>query len=540
MLADRPSARYLLLFSALAAAVSCSDRTQLTNPLGAGDASRAAAAPTNAGKVKVKQLQLASNTLGIEGPAVTGTVIIGNSGAPIDNVTLRGTLVQGAATRLAASAQLTCAGTPGTLPNGTCSMTISVAASNAADGSGTLVAGAALFVLDVVQDVAGTPSVLATKSLDVNLTGAVTISSLTLQSTTLTIDGPSVEWTAILNNPGGTRNDVTLQGEIFQGTAEKGAGGTSVTCGAAIGVLPPGACTVSFTAVASNSTGGIGTLVPGAATFRLQLIETSGGTSTVLDTKSVAITLAAPHVAFTDVTLSSTYVVLDGPSLDFTASAENTTSSTLSNMLVQVNLIQGGVVLATTGAWVNCGAGSGIFPAGASCTVSGSLIISSSILALTTGDATIQVRLVEFASTTTTFDSRTFPVTVVPNTPSIAKLQLQSTTMAIESATNYTVTLYNPTNAALSIVVVQADIIQGAADRAAGGTNVWCDPAGGTMPVGACTFPWHVVISNSNAGSGTLVAGSATLRLRLIHYDVATNTTTTLDEKLVPVTLTSP
>jgi hypothetical protein len=60
------------------------------------------------------------------------------------------------------------------------------------------------------------------------------------------------------------------------------------------------------------------------------------------------------------------------------------------------------------------------------------------------------------------------------------------------------------------------------------------------MPVGACTFSWHVVISNSNGGSGTLVAGSATLRLRLIHYDVATNTTTTLDEKLVAVTLTSP
>jgi len=543
MLTNRQNARYLLLFSALAAAVSCSDRTQLTNPLAPRGASRTAAAPPTSNKIKVKQLQLSNNTLNIEGPTVTGNVTISNSGTPIDNVTLRGTLVQGDASRLAVTTPLTCAGTLGTLPNTTCSMSFNVAASNGGDGSGTLVPGAAVFVLDVVQDVGGTPTVLATKSLNVNLAGAVAISSLTLESLTLTIGGPSVGWTAIVTNPEGTRQNVVLQGELFQGSTEKGAGGLSVTCGSAIGVLPPGDCTISFAATASNSAGGPGTLVPGDATFRLQLIETSGGTSTVLDTKTIAVTLVAPaasHVAFTNVTLSSTYVVLDGPSVTFNASAENTTSTALTNMLVQANLIQGGVVLATTGAFVNCGAGSGAMPAGSSCTASGNLTIASSIPSLTTGDATIEVRLVEFASTSTTYDTRTFAVTVVPNAPSIAKLQLQSTTIAIGSGTNYTITLYNPTNAALSIVALQADILQGAAQRAAGGTNVWCDPTGGTMPVGACTFLWHFGVSNSNGGTGTLVAGSATLRLRLLYFDAETRLTTTLDERLVPVTLTAP
>jgi hypothetical protein len=540
MLATRPPGRrYLLALAALAAAAACSDRTHVTNPLVPGAASRTGAAPPNGGKIRVKQFQLSSNTLNIDGPAVSGNVSIGNSGAPIDNVALRGEIVQGTVSHAALTVQLTCAGNPGTLPNGTCTMTFTAAASNSPGDAATLVPGAAVFVLDVVQDPAGAATVLASKSLNVNLVGAVAITSLTLQSTTLAIGGTGVDWTATLNNPGGSLNNVTLQGEFLQPGVERAAGGLAVVCGSAAGVLPPGTCTASFIATASNSLGGSGTLTPGAATFRLQLIETNGGTSTVLDTKTVDVTLVTNTPRIDEVTLSSTYLVVDGPSMDFTVAVTNPTTNTISNAWVQLNLIQGGVVRVSLSEIVECGAGDGVFTPG-TCSVSGHFSLYSYFEGLSLGDATLQVRLFQSGSTSIDYDSKPFAVSVVPNTPSIAKWELASTTIPIESGVDYTVTLFNPTSAPLSVAVVQADIFQGTTQKAAGGANVSCNsPLDGTMPVGACTFQWHAVISNS-AGTGTLVAGPATLRLRLKLFDSASQTTTTLDEKSVSVTLTTP
>jgi len=661
----RRRTRGLLLVSALAAGAACGDRTQLTNPLSAGDASRTAAAPTNSGKVKVKTFQLSSNTLGIEGSSDAGNVSVANAGSPIDGVSIRGEIVQGSATRQAMLTQLNCAGTPGTLPGGQCDMTFNASASNSAIGTGILAPGSAVLVLDVIQTVGNTVNVLATKSLNITLVTPLGISSLTLNSTTLVIEGSAVGWTATIANPGSALHGVALQGYIIQGSTQRAAGGAQISCGGGLGVLPAGTCTFSFATSASNSNSGSGTLVSGAATFQLQLLE-SATTTTVLDTKTVSVTLAVPHVTVTSVaanpqnfaidgpsttvtvvlnnatgasvsglrlselitqslgpasraaggaslscgagdgvmptgdctmtlsasasnsaagtgtliaqlaslevdlvqatangdvtvdsksvsvgllpapkpvitnaTLGSQYVVLGGPSLSYSVSLNNQNVNSFTSVIVHVRLMQGGVQFAITGGPVDCGAGTGVFPSG-TCSVSGSLGVPASVPGLTLGDATIEVDLLQFTgSSFTPYDSKTIPVTVVANTLGIVSLQLESTTIAIGSFTNYTVTVYNPGSTSLSTVFVQGEMLQGGTDNAANGTNVICGTAGsGVLPPGFCTFQFTAAASNSGSGTGTLVAGPATFQLTLNIYDGTT--TTAVDVKSVPVTLVNP
>ena len=116
----------------------------------------------------------------------------------------------------------------------------------------------------------------------------VTLANLSLASTTLTIGGLAVDYTVDVVNSGGKQTSVVLQGEIFQGNTVRAAGGLHVVCGGELGVLPHGTCPTSFTAQASNSTGGSGTLVPGAATLRLTVVAADGST---LALTSAAITL---------------------------------------------------------------------------------------------------------------------------------------------------------------------------------------------------------------------------------------------------------
>ena len=109
-----------------------------------------------------------------------------------------------------------------------------------------------------------------------------------LEISKLTIGGPSVPYAATLLNPGtGDLSVVVLQAFIQQPGASRAAGGFQVTCGAAIGVLPPGTCNTNFTLNASNTGAGSGTLIAGSATavFELRL---NGG---VVDTFSIPVTL---------------------------------------------------------------------------------------------------------------------------------------------------------------------------------------------------------------------------------------------------------
>lgn len=124
----------------------------------------------------------------------------------------------------------------------------------------------------------------------------VALANLVLESSTLAIDGLAVNYTVDIVNSGKKREGVGLQGTIGQlgsdgvTSAVRAAGGITVDCEKGAGLLPNGTCTISFTAQASNLTGGFGTLVPGPAQLNLRVEATDG---TLLAGTSVPITLVA-------------------------------------------------------------------------------------------------------------------------------------------------------------------------------------------------------------------------------------------------------
>ncbi|MFQ6006518.1 MAG: hypothetical protein ACE5OQ_13570, partial [Woeseia sp.] len=116
----------------------------------------------------------------------------------------------------------------------------------------------------------------------------VALVNVALTTTTLNIGGPTVAYTASINNStASTLSGVVLQAFVDQPGASRAAGGLLVRCGAALGDLAPGPCNENFTVIASNATAGSGTLIPGPAIARFELQMGA----TVLDTFSVAVTL---------------------------------------------------------------------------------------------------------------------------------------------------------------------------------------------------------------------------------------------------------
>jgi hypothetical protein len=118
------------------------------------------------------------------------------------------------------------------------------------------------------------------------------ISSLTLHAKKLAIGGPDATYVAEVHNPTGVDEPgITVQGEIVQGHAARGAGGFGVQCPGPDDTLPPGTCSMTLTVVASNAAGGTGTLVAGPAHFVLTLLRFDGVITTVLDRKAVGVLL---------------------------------------------------------------------------------------------------------------------------------------------------------------------------------------------------------------------------------------------------------
>lgn len=111
----------------------------------------------------------------------------------------------------------------------------------------------------------------------------VILANLVLESTTLPLEGAAVNYTVDIVNDGGKRTVVTLQGVLYSlGSdgvvdAYRAAGGTEVLCGAEGGTLPHGTCTMSFTAQASNLTGGGGgALAAGPGALSLSVLDSEG------------------------------------------------------------------------------------------------------------------------------------------------------------------------------------------------------------------------------------------------------------------------
>jgi hypothetical protein len=116
--------------------------------------------------------------------------------------------------------------------------------------------------------------------------GTPSITSLTLTSSSISIANSSTDFTAVINNPGGSSEGWNLQGTLIQGTASQASGGVLPSCGAGSGVLPSGNCTQSFSINPTIS--GVPTpFTTGAATFQLQLKHND----VVIETKTVTVTL---------------------------------------------------------------------------------------------------------------------------------------------------------------------------------------------------------------------------------------------------------
>jgi hypothetical protein len=314
-------------------------------------------------------------------------------------VTLTGWLVQDATRRVSvAEAPLDCrtGSGAGVLPNGTFpiagAFTLSVTGTGTAVGSGTgtFAPGAASLELQLKQG----ETVLATTTTP----GALTlvsnvppsISALTVSAPCAFIGGATTPNSATVVNPGESRSNIALQGWITQGAARREAGGANVSCGAEAGVLPSGTFTIPGSISTSNTRGGTGTLVPGAATFELQLLENG----TVLGTRTIAISLQPATPGIAALSSSTGVILIGGPVGSYAATLRNP-GTNLSNVVLQGFLIQGSTRHAAGGTVVIAGAGNGVLPTGF-CNVAFSISASNTVGGtgtLVTGPATFELQM---------------------------------------------------------------------------------------------------------------------------------------------------
>lgn len=115
---------------------------------------------------------------------------------------------------------------------------------------------------------------------------------------TLVIGGPAIAYDALISNrTASTRTNLDTQGWILQPGANRAAGGQLLSCGQALGVLPPGQCLrVGNGLSASNTNAGTGTLVPGPALAVIQVRHQSTDGVRVRDSVVVPVTLTAHQV----------------------------------------------------------------------------------------------------------------------------------------------------------------------------------------------------------------------------------------------------
>jgi hypothetical protein len=318
------------------------------------------------------------------------------------------------------------------------------------------------------------------------------------------IDGSSTTtFTATLGNQGVSLTSVTLQGWINQGTARRAVGAAvNVNCGSGAGVLPTGSFPATGPITASNTSTGSGTLVSGAATFELDLIENG----VVLDTKTAAVTLVPNTPVIASVTPTTTSVLIGGPGVTYTATLRNPGVG-LAGVALQNYLTQGTSHNAAGGTLISCGAGIGVLPTGTSTCSAG---FNTSIGSYVAGPATLEVQLIQGGIVVNT---TTVPVTLAPK-PTIVTVAPTSSAMTLEGqAVAYIVTIQNQ-GPSLSNMTLTSVIKQATAQRQAGSIN---DFSGNhlVVPNGASVGTGQITASNSGTGSGTLAPGAATFAVSL-------------------------
>ena len=239
-------------------------------------------------------VSLSSDMATIDGAAVTLSAKIENVGASLSGVAIQGYATQGTARRAAGSMQIDCGSGVNVLPTGTCAVSVVLDASNDSAGTGLLVQGAAKFELQLTRN--GTALDTAAIAATLVSNKPPRIRALTLSSDTATIEGTATPYTVTIENTGPSLSGVFIQGVVVQGTVEQPAGGTVVICGSGNGVLPTafpsGVCTAGSDWGVSNRFSGA--VVPGPATFELDLYVNNNGVNMLVDKKTIQVTLKNP------------------------------------------------------------------------------------------------------------------------------------------------------------------------------------------------------------------------------------------------------
>jgi len=463
--------------------------------------------------------QLSVDDVVINGAATPYTVTVNNPGSKLAGVSLQGWLTQGAVRRAAGGTLVTVGSGTAVLPNGACTVSGTVIATNTGNGTGTLVLGPAMFELQLKVGA----SVLTTTTVPVTVVHQPTITALTPSATSAYIDGMATSYTTTLENLGPTLSGASLQGFVTQGTARRTAGANAVDCGSGAGVLPHGTFNVSGAIGATNGGTGTGTLIPGNATFELQLLDGSGA---VLNSKTVPVTLAPNTPVLGAPSPAASSVIIGGSTVSYSTTLQNPGPSR-SNVVLQGFINQGTARRAAGGLAVNLGAGTGVLPTGLSFDVSGSIVASNTTSGtgtLVPGAATFELQLL---GNGTTLGSQSVPVTLEPNTPWIQSLTPNAGPVIIDGPNvSYSAAVKNP-GAPVSNVVLQGFISQGTVQHAAGGAAVDCGAGIGVLPTGVFTLAGSLGASNNPiTGSGTFVPGPATFLLQLkVNGSVVYSTT---------------
>ena len=130
--------------------------------------------------------------------------------------------------------------------------------------------------------------------------GIRALQPVTLDATTLRapgpieVDGDGARYDYTLSNyTRARRPNIRIEAWVIQGAVSRYGGGQPVQCGDAVGVVAPGTCTGSARFSTRVTGGGVGTLVPGSADVRIQLLESRSDGMVVLGTVSIPITLIA-------------------------------------------------------------------------------------------------------------------------------------------------------------------------------------------------------------------------------------------------------
>jgi hypothetical protein len=517
--------RWLVTAATIVAASGCTDNS--TSLLAPTTASYAPGGNGGGGggqkRLSIVAVNLASSSLVIGGDRVSYTVTIENKGSTVSNVSLQGAIVQGSVSQPAGGFAASCVPSqPGVVPKGSCQMTFTAGASNA-NGGGTLVPGPASFVLTMSLDAGGLSTVLDTKSVPVTLVAvSQTITSLSLSKTTLTItDGTEPQpditnITAGLLNTGSARSNVRLRADFVQGSVVHNSGFLWLPCTdpQGSGILPAGSCTINWFAVATNvQSAGSGTLVPGAATFVLTLIQDVNGTTVELDSESVPVTLTGGPLAITNLALSSTTLAIGGAGVPYDVTIFNP-GSQLNNVFIQGEMIQNGNVAGAAGSNLLCPptSANGVLPAG-TCTMSWIAVASNQSYGpapLVPGAATFRLTLYQGFGSPVVLDTESIAVTLVAGPPEVTGVVFSDPSsnvlLSTTVATDYNVTLVNSGSAMTGMTLrgrVEQTLNGVTSTRNVSDVPVTCPSnASGTLPNGVCTFQVSTFVSNSAPGSG--------------------------------------